>query len=102
MWKIEIDWKTRSPFLSVLTGDIRIANNITMGGINKNILPIPIKKEIGCTQYKNTTQLFSQCKTLIDVMVHSYFDGMKLSDHSYVWFNDCERNDNEVIIKMFD
>jgi hypothetical protein len=102
MWKIEIDWKIRSPFLRVLTGDIRITNNITIGGINKNIYPFPVKKQYNSLEYQNCSELFCRCNTLVDVMVNSYFDGMKLSDHSYVWFDDCERNDNEVIIKMFD
>jgi hypothetical protein len=102
MYKIEIDWGFKSPHLQVLTGIVRI-DQISIGAITKDKVPgFPVKKEVGCTGYENCPAIFSRCKPLVDVMVRSYFDGMRLEPLSLEWFNDCGRHNNIVTLKMND
>ena len=102
LYKIEIDWDFRSPSLRVLTGEVRIGR-IDFGILDPTKFPsFPVKKEEGMLSYKNCSALFSRCKPLVDVMVRSYFDGMKLKDKSITWFDDCSRKNNTVFITMND
>lgn len=102
IYKIEVDWKMRSPLLQVLTGEVRI-DQIDMGRIDhKKIAPILIKKEQGMLGYTDCPTIFNRCKPLVDVMVRAYFDGMMMQDTSYVWFDGCHRHNNTVTITMKD
>jgi hypothetical protein len=102
MYKIEIDWGFKSPYLQVVNGIVRI-DQINMGGIDKERVPgVPVKKQMGSVGYKNCDALFSRCKPLVDVMVRSYFDGMRMSEKSVEWFDQCWRHDYDVTIVMKD
>ena len=102
MYKIEIDWGFKSPHLQVLTGTVRI-DKISYGAINKEMITgFPVKKEVGSTGYQNCPAIFSRCKPLVDAMVRSYFDGMRLEPLSIEWFDDCARHNNMVTLKMND
>jgi len=102
MYKIEIDWGFKSPFMQVLTGTIRI-DNINMGSINQEEVPgFKVKKDMNTLGYKNCPAILNSCKPLVDVMVRSYYDGMKLSDRSIEWFENSTRKNNEIFLTMFD
>ena len=102
MYKIEIDWGFKSPFMQVLTGTVRI-DNISMGTIDPGKSPgFKVKKEQGTTGYKNCPAIFERCKPLVDVMVRSYFDGMKMSDCSVEWFRNCSKKNEEIHLTMLD
>ncbi|MDX1806212.1 MAG: hypothetical protein R3267_04195 [Paenisporosarcina sp.] len=102
LYKIEIDWKMRSPHLKVVTGEVRI-DQLDFGRIDRNKTePTYIKKEIGSLEYRKAPAIIHRCKPIVDVMIRSYFDGMNLSDESVTWFNDCHRHNNEVTFKMTD
>ncbi len=100
--KIEIDWGFRSPHLQALTGTVRI-DSLNMGMIDKEDNPgFRVRKEINTLGYQSCPPIFSRCKPLVDVMVRSYFDGMRLEDNSYVWFNGCSRHNDIVTLLMQD
>jgi hypothetical protein len=102
MYKIEIDWGIRSPFLRVLRGTVRI-DQLDMGLINpKEIEGFPVEKEMNTTGYSNCPAIFTRCKPLVDVMVRSYFEGMLLSDHSVEWFQSCHRKNEQVFLTLND
>lgn len=102
MYKIEIDWNFKSPFMQILTGTVRI-DNISIGTINSQIIPgFRVKKEQGITDYTNCPAIFDRCKPLVDVMVRSYFDGMNLSDCSVEWFRNCSKKNEEIYLTMLD
>ena len=103
MYKIEIDWGFKSPYLQVVNGIVRIDQINMVGGIDKERVPgFPVKKQIGSIGYQNCCALFSRCKPLVDVMVRSYFDGMRLSETSVEWFDHCSRHNNDVTLIMKD
>jgi|GEM_PF-4426192 len=100
--KIEIDWDFRSPSLQALTGIVRI-DQMDYGLINPKENPgFPVKKVPGQRGYKDCPAIFTRCKPLVDVMVDAYFDGMRLADQSFVWFDGCSRHNNDVTIHMKD
>ena len=80
MYKIEIDWGFMSPHLQVLTGIVRI-DDVQFGMIDPVKVPgFPVKKEMNRLGYQNCPAIFSRCKPLVDVMVRSYFDGMRMTE----------------------
>ncbi len=100
--KIEIDWKMKSPFMQVLTGEVRVGQ-IDMGCLDpKKYEAAFIKKENGIMEYRRAPSIISRCKPLVDVMVRSYFEGMLLKEQSVVWFDGCHRHNNVVTITMND
>jgi len=102
MYKIEIDWNFKSPHLQVLTGTVRI-DNIQMGSIDRSVVPgFPVKKEMNTCGYKDCPAIFDSCKPLVDVMVRSYYDGMRLSKQSIEWFGNGARKNNEIFLTLFD
>lgn len=102
MYKIEIDWKMRSPHLQVLTGEVRI-DNIPFGLINpQTCKTFYVKKEYGSLEYRDCAAIFSRCKSAVDLMVRGYYEGMLLQDHSVAWFHNCHRKDNKVTIVFND
>jgi hypothetical protein len=102
MYKIEIDWGFRSSFLQVATGIVRI-ENLDFGMISPLKNPgFPVKIESYSLGYRDCPAIFSRCKPLVDVMVRAYFDGLRMSDLSIEWFQDCHRKNNEVYLTMND
>jgi len=102
MYKIEIDWNFISPHMQVLTGTVRI-DNIKMGGIDPIAVPgFKVKKEINTCGYSGETANFSSCKPLVDTMVYSYFDGMRLAKKSVQWFGSGNRHNQQVFLTMYD
>jgi hypothetical protein len=102
MYKIEIDWGFKSPFMQVLRGTVRV-DNIVIGSINpEEVHPSQIKKDQHTLGYKNGTAILNRCQPLVDVMVRSYFDGMRMSDCSIEWFRDCHRHNNEIHLTLLD
>jgi hypothetical protein len=104
VYKIEIEWKMRSPSMRLLTGDIRIGK-IDLGKLtDANSQSFPFKKEPGMLEYQNTPPIFARSKPLVDAMIRSYFDGMIFENWSVTWFLGCRRNydTNTVYLKIQD
>lgn len=102
MYKIEIDWGVKSPHMQVLTGTVRI-DNISMGGIDPIAVPgFKVRKETNTCGYRGESAMFTSCKPLVDTMVYSYFDGMRLAKKSVQWFGKGARHNHEVFLTMYD
>ena len=102
MHKIEIDWGFKSPSMQVLTGIVRI-DNISMGIIDPIAVPgFSVRKEINTCGYSGESSMFASCKPLVDTIVYSYFDGMRLARKSHQWFDNSHKHNHKVFLTMFD
>jgi len=102
MYKIEIKWDFRSPTMAVLTGEARIGH-IDMGMLTDiDSTPFSIKKERHSLGYEGCPAIFQRAKPLLDIMVHSYYDGMLMRNESIIWFKECYRKNNEVFLTIPD
>lgn len=93
MVRIIIKWETRSPFLQVLTG-ILTAEDVDCSYTEKpkSLFKCKVKVEQGSTGYSAImpedgipSKLFEKLRPVIDVMVHSYFRGVKLDETDFLW-----------------
>jgi hypothetical protein len=85
MLRIDLIVEFVSPALSAMNGKIEIRQDKTF-----NLLAsCKFEKEKGSTGY-NTYEgekpsLLVQLQPVIDVMIHSYYDGIQLADKSFAW-----------------
>lgn len=102
MYKIEVKYHFKSPFMKVLTGTVQIGK-INFGKFtDEDAKPFPFKKESASWGYKNCPAIFSRCKPLVDTIINSYFSGMVFANETHQWFDNCQRHNDEIIITMLD
>jgi hypothetical protein len=102
MYKIEVKYNLKSPFMRVLTGTVQIGK-INFGKFtNEDAKPFPFKKEPNCLGYQNFPAIFNRCKPLVNMIITSYFSGMIFANETHEWFNNCNRHNDEVIITFPD
>ena len=103
MYKVEVDYNFVSPSLQVVSGVIRIGQ-IDLGMLPKEAKDqeFTFKKQQGSLEYKNCCSLFGRTKSVADIMIRSYFDGMMLRDLGITWFRNAHRHNNDITITFMD
>jgi hypothetical protein len=103
MYKVEISYDFVSPCLGVVSGEIRIGE-IDMGMLPEDIheRKFTFRKEHGSLSYKNCPAAFQRVIPITDIMIKSYYDGMRLSDYGISWFSNSYRKNNIVTVNFFD
>lgn len=92
MIRISIDWNMISPFLRTISGILTI-EEVDTTYVEKPIILIQCKvdRKAGSTGYSSIdekgipTDLFDEIKPFIDVMMHSYYNGIIMENSDFHW-----------------
>ncbi len=102
MYRIDINWENKSPFLGVASGECIIIERQGSWLKDIEVSRFKVKKERSTSGYSNVHGIkqhpFASLRLIIDTMMHAYFDGMLLKDMSFQWIDEIRETDTEYLI----